>query len=280
MKEIWNDIKSQYRYGDVSQKIILLNLAIFIFSIPLFYQFRMGFFDYPDFLALRSQSATVLYFPWTLLTYSFFHSGIIHLLFNLIFLYSTGNLFFTFFNTKQFLTTYLLGAIFSGVCYVVLQLLLGYDNLLVGASAAILAVFFTVVFYSPLMIIRLPLIGYVKLWHLAMFILLMDVLYFYLGNTGGHIAHLAGVLYGFINVQLLKKGVDISLWFSVKPKQKKHTFKKVYKNESSSTQTNSSGNPQQENQRRLDEILDKISKSGYDSLSKDEKEFLFKQNEK
>lgn len=278
MNEILKDIKEQYQYNDWSQKIIFWNIGLFVLSLPFFYEFKLGFFSFPNFIALNSNPNQFLFFPWTLLSYAFFHSGLGHLLSNMFFLFFAGKLFFTFFNNKQFLTTYFLGAFFAGLIYILCMNVLGIENQLVGASAAILAVFFTVVFYSPLMIVRIPLIGFVKLWYIGAVLLGINLVYFAVENMGGNVAHLAGVLFAFINVQSLKRGVDFSKWFDFSNKKKKSTFKKVYKNGSKPTVITKTESNNDLTQQKIDDILDKISKSGYESLTKEEKEFLFKIN--
>src|SRR5690606_36628839 len=148
---------------------------------------------------------------WTFSTYSFFHGGFWHLVFNMIVLNFSGRLFLTFFTEKQLLGTYTLGVVFSGIIYVLAYSLFPLGNaLLVGASASITAILFATVSYAPLMSIRLLLIGYVKLWHIAAVILVLDILQIGLSNTGGHISHLAGALFGFTFVYFLKKGTDLS----------------------------------------------------------------------
>lgn len=278
MNEIFKDIKEQYRYNDMSQKLIFWNIGLFVVSLPLFYQFKLGYFDFPHFIALNSSTHNFLLFPWTFITYAFFHSGLLHLLSNMLFLFFAGRLYFTFFNTKQFLTTYFLSALFAGIVYVVYQNIFGIENSIVGASAAILGVFFTVVFYSPLMMVRIPLIGNIKLWYIGALILLLNIVYFAVENTGGHVAHLGGIVFAYGNVLFLKRGIDFSKWFNFSNQKKKSTFKKVYKNQTATTTYKNSTFEKDLTQKQIDDILDKISKSGYDSLTKEEKEFLFKIN--
>lgn len=278
MNEIFKDIKEQYRYNDMSQKLIFWNIGLFIISLPFFFQFKLGYFDFPNFIALNSNPNKFLFFPWTFITYAFFHSGLMHLLSNMLFLFFAGRLYFTFFNSKQFLTTYFLSALFAGIVYVVFQNIFGNENIIVGASAAILGIFFTVVFYSPLMVLRIPLLGYIKLWYIGALILLLNIIYFAVENTGGHVAHLAGVVFAYMNVLALKRGNDLSNLFNFSNKKKKSTFKKVYKNQTVKSTIKNTSAEKDVTQKQIDDILDKISKSGYDSLTKEEKEFLFKIN--
>ena len=274
---ILNEIKQQYRIGDVPQKLIFINILLFLLSIVFFFKFRFGIFDYPTWLALSSDYKEAIWFPWTLLTYSFLHSSPFHLLFNLIFLYFISTLFYTYFNTRQFLTVYFLGSVFGGFIYLIYGFLFSHISLIVGASGSVMAVFISVAAYAPNMTIKLPFIGYVKIWHIAVFYIFVDLLYLLSDNTGGHVAHLSGSLFGFVFAILMKRGIDISAIFIFK-KKKNTTFKKVYKNKPVKNYQSVRVSDVNFTQRQIDEILDKISKSGYDSLTKEEKEFLFKEN--
>ncbi|WP_353169075.1 rhomboid family intramembrane serine protease [Flavobacterium sp.] len=271
-----NEIKQQYKTGDVSQKLIFINILVFIIS-ALCFSFVSNQFQYPNWLALSSNYKDVLWFPWTLITYGFLHSDFIHLIFNLLFLYYISTLFYTFFTTRQFLTVYFLGSFFAGLIFVAYGYLFNYTNLIVGASASIMAVFIAVASYAPSYSLRLPLIGYLKIWHLAFFYVFIDIAQLLTENTGGHIAHLSGGFVGFIFAMLMKKGIDISAIFAFKNK-KNDTFKKVYKNKSVKKYQSVRVSDVNFTQRQIDEILEKISKSGYESLTKEEKEFLFAAN--
>lgn len=274
---IFDDLKQQYKIGDVPQKLIFINVLVFLLCIIFFFKFFIGEFQYPTWLALSSDYKEVMYFPWTLLTYSFLHSGPMHLIFNLIFLFLISNLFYTFFNTRQFLTVYFLGSIFAGLVYLLFGYLFNYSGLVVGASGSVMAVFIAVAAFSPNMPIRLPFIGYVKIWHIALFYIFVDSLYLLSENTGGHIVHLSAGAFGFVFAILMKNGIDISKIFVWKQK-KNTTFKKVYKSKPVKKYQSARVKDVNFTQRQIDEILDKISKSGYDSLTKEEKEFLFKEN--
>lgn len=278
MIEIFKDIKEQYRYNDVSQKLIFWNITFFILSLGFFFQFKLGSFSFPNYVALSSNPEHFSFFPWTFITYAFLHADFLHLISNMLFLFFAGRLFFTFFNANQFLATYFFGTIISGIVYALVQHFCFFDNQIVGASGAVLAIFFTVVFYSPLYLVRIPLVGIIKLWHIGFILLMLNLIYFAVENTGGHVAHIAGIGFAYFNVFLLKKGADLSKLVILKKSKKNTTFKKVYK-----TKSKHSSNPQIKEkdivQKQIDDILDKISKSGYDSLTKKEKEFLFKVNQ-
>jgi len=296
---ILDDIKQQYKFGGITQKLIFWNIGLFLVSL-VFYEFSIGRFIYPTWLALSSNAGISFVFPWTFITYSFLHGGALHLIFNLIVLNFAGRLFQTFFSEKQLFGVYILGAIFSGLIYVFSSTFFLQSNaILVGASASIMTILFATVTYAPLMKVRLLLIGYVKLWHIALVFLLVDLLYFrqvinryedvdnILQRLGGRASHLSGALFGFLFVVLLKRGTDVTKiiskitdfvtgFFSKKPKKKYTPFKEVHINKKTTSKT-SPKFEKDKNQQQIDEILDKISRSGYDSLTKEEKDFLFKQ---
>ena len=280
---ILDDLKLQYKTGGMVQKLIFWNIGFFFFSLVFFYSFSAGKFQIPTWIALLSDLGTFIRSPWTLVSFNFFHAGLLHLFFNLMVLHFSGRLFSTYFTDKQLFGVYLLGGIFSGLTFVMSYIFIGKAGLLVGASGAIMAILIATTTYSPFMLLRIPLIGIVKLWHVAFVILFIDLIQLPLENTGGHLAHLGGALFGFIYIKLLQSGTDLTKPFSMfldaianifKPK-KKTPFKKVHRNTTKNV-VNSSASKKDFTQKQIDDILDKISKSGYDSLTKEEKEFLFK----
>lgn len=281
---IIEDIKSQYRTGGIVQKLIFWNIGLYLLSLIFFYNFSFGNFNFPSWLALYSNFDDFIFSPWTLFSYMFLHAGFLHLLFNMMVLHFSGRLFETYFTQKQLFGLYILGGIFSGIAFLVLFLLIGKSSVLVGASGAIMALLIATATYAPFMQIRLMLIGVVKLWQVAFVIVLLDLIQLPLDNSGGHLAHLAGALFGFIYIKMLNSGTDVSKIISsiqeffeniLKPK-KKTPFKKVHKNKAYSNSTSFTKKEKSMDQKKIDDILDRISQSGYDSLTKEEKEFLFK----
>jgi len=284
---IFNEIKQQYTMGGVTEKLIYWNVALFVIPFVVLGVLSLfGIdFSFSKYISLSSNPADLLWKPWSIISYAFFHSGFLHIIFNLIILYFVGRLFLTFFTQKQLLSLYLLGAIFAGFIYILSYLLfpalLNKKAELVGASGAVMTIMFGVSTFAPHMQVRLPLIGNIKLWHIAMFYLIIDLISLSTANTGGHIAHLGGALFGFLFSSQLKKGTDFTNWFSgfldyctnLFSAKKTTPFRKVHKNESYSKPKPVA---KDKSQQQIDEILDKISKSGYESLTKEEKEFLFK----
>jgi membrane associated rhomboid family serine protease len=282
-----NDLKAEYQFGGMEQKLIFWNVGAFIVSIPFYYQFSLGIFEFPLWIKLSANIAQLAMHPWTLVSYGFFHASFFHLFFNMMVLNFSGKLFQTFFTQKQLLGVYVLGLLVSGLGFVLAFSFfnLGLSTGLVGASGAIMAVLAATATYAPTMNIRLLLIGNVKLWQITLVILGIDLMQLFIENTGGHIAHLSGALFGFVYIKLLQQGIDLSKIISgffdtlaqLFGSKKKNTFKKVHR-------TYQKPLPKQatkvvikdKTQQQIDDILDKISQSGYDSLSSDEKEFLFK----
>lgn len=282
---IIDDLKLQYKMGGIAIKLIFWNVVCFLVSLLFFYQFKVGAFDFPTWIALSSDPSNFIVKPWTFLTYAFFHDGFWHLVFNMVVLNFSSTLFLTFFTPKQYLGLYVLSAIFAGIAFVAGYYFLNLSSSIVGASAAIMAVLVATTTYHPLMNLRLLLIGNVKLWHITFVIILIDLMQFRLGNTGGHISHLSGAFFGFIFIKLLQNGIDLSKMVSrildfftnLFKKNAASPFKKVHKNYSKPVEKSTSRIIAKDKaQQQIDEILDKISQSGYDSLTKEEKEFLFK----
>lgn len=280
---IIDDIKLQYKIGGIANRIIYWNVGAFLLSL-VFYNFREMFFSFPDWIALSWNGFTAVKFPWTFITYSFLHDGFWHLFFNMMMLNFASRLFLTFFNPKQLLGLYILSSIFAGIFFIFSFYFTGIKMPLVGASGAVMAILVATTTYQPLMMVRLFLFGNVKLYILTGVILLLFLLQITL-NPGGHTAHFAGAFFGFIYVKLLQSGTDLSTivtktidFFANLFKPKKGTpFKKVHVNTKQPVvKRESKIVTKDKTQQQIDEILDKISKSGYDSLTSDEKEFLFK----
>ena len=288
---IIEDLKLQFKIGDVLTKLLFWNIAFFaipsiIFGILPLFKVNIAYFNY---VSLSSNPNDLLLKPWSIFTYAFCHSSILHILFNLIMLNFAGRLFLIFFNQKQLLSLYFVGSLFAGIVfllsYMFFPALANVNTALVGASASVMALLFATVSYSPLMNIRLILFGNVKLWHIALVLIVIDLFQLPMENTGGHLAHIGGAIFGYIYIRLLKKGTDICNWFtliidafsSIFVKRKSKPFKKVHRTYKAPVEKRVSKIVTKDKvQQQIDEILDKISQSGYDSLSSEEKEFLFK----
>jgi membrane associated rhomboid family serine protease len=285
---IIQDLKLQYKIGSIAQKMIYWNVAFF--AIPSLIFMILGWFapkiDYTYFVSLSSNPLDLLWKPWSLLSYSFFHTGVLHIFFNMMVLNFAGRLFMTYFTSKQFLGLYILSGLFAGLIYLLVFYVLKIDAPILGASAAIMGILVATTTYQPLMELRLLLIGTVKLWHVTAFILFIDLIQLQLENMGGHISHLAGAFFGFIFIKLLQNGTDLSkivsgvigFFSNLFRKSEPKPFRKVHKNYNNKPIEKSVSKivTKDRTQQQIDEILDKISQSGYDCLTKEEKEFLFK----
>jgi|TARA_B110000259_G_C13998325_1_gene395330 membrane associated rhomboid family serine protease len=275
-------LKNKYKTGTIIEKLIYLNIAIFLLTLLItvfqgLYKGEQNFLM--QWFSLDDSTENFLTKPWSILSYGFLHADFLHLIFNMITLYFIGNLFIQYFTEKQALTFYLLGTLFGGLLYVTSQnyfpLFEGRNTTLVGASAGISAIFIGIATYLPNYQIKIRFIGFVKFWHLAAIWLAFDIIGLIGANAGGSFSHLGGSLFGYLYVrQASNKKVNFLSLFSSFFKKKEKPLKTVHKSAKRKQNTVKNSSP---NQQQIDGILDKISKSGYDTLTKTEKEFLFKQ---
>ena len=228
--------------------------------------------------ALSPYFSTLIIKPWTIISYGFLHEGLIHILFNLFILYFIGNLFLDYFNRKQFLVYYFLGVIFGGLVFMLsynyFPALKTRETFLVGASAGVTSIIIGIASLVPNYALRFRFIGDIKLLYIAIILIAIDIIQIPNGNAGGHLAHLGGALIGFLLTTKLNCGKSLILWMEnlLQPKQKS-PLSTIHRREKSSIRKKENSS---DRQKRIDEILDKISKSGYDALSKEEKDFVFK----
>lgn len=284
----------QYKTANIVVKLIVINVLVWIGFMLLEWMLNSGSI-FSQWFSLPTDLSRLLIQPWSLLTYAFLHAGFWHIFWNMLILYWFGQIVLNLFTEKRFLTIYLLGALAGGVLFVLaynlFPVLITSSAYLVGASAAVRAIMIFIAAYTPNTEVRVIFFN-VKLWHIGVFVVLTDLIQIpSSGNAGGLLAHVGGAIFGYVYAQQLSKGNDIGLWwerladgvvnlFKSKPKSaKKANMKTVYKNQASvqkSTYRSGSRVSKNEQQAQIDAILDKISKSGYDSLSKAEKDFLFK----
>lgn len=280
-----DQLKSRYYNGTIVDKLIYINIAVFILTLVIstfqgLYKSDMNWLV--EWFSLDDDYTTLLKKPWSIITYGFLHADFLHILMNLIVLHFMGNLFVDYFTQKQLLSFYVLGTFFGGLLFIFSQnyfpLFDGKSSVLVGASAGISAIFIGIATYIPNYQLKLRFIGFVKLWHLAAFWLALDFIALIGNNAGGHFAHLGGSLFGYLYV-VKASNKEINLFTRIFSlfKKKRKPLKTVYK-----SQTKTSNTPKNTDltQKQIDAILDKISKSGYDTLTKNEKEFLFRQGKK
>lgn len=283
MNNWFDQIKDKYLSGTIVEKIIFINIALFLLTY-LFNTFSFLINVEGNFIiqwfALSPDFDYFITRPWSIITYGFLHSGFFHILFNMLFLYYIGNLFLDFFSKKQFITYYFSGIIFGGIIYLLsYNYFPGLENqqtILVGASAGVIAILVGIASYIPNYELIFRFIGKIKLLYIAIFFVILDVIQIPVGNAGGHLAHLGGAIIGFLLTKYFNHGKNIISWSENLFQQKKDKpLKTVYKNKMTAKHPNPV-----DQQKKIDFILDKISKSGYDTLTKEEKDFLFKVGKK
>ncbi len=246
-----------------------------------------------NYLALPSGLSRLASKPWTLFTYMFLHEGFLHWLFNMIMLYFGGILFTEYLSQRKLLMTYLFGGLAGAVFFVLAFNIfpafaaIRQNSVALGASASILAIIVAISTYVPDYTVHLFLLGKVKLKWIAVAFVLLDLLSIPSNNPGGHIAHLGGALWGFVWALSLRGGNDfLRIFDGIKIPDMDIKRKRYRKFDTSRA---ASGHPitdedynrkRAASQAEIDKILDKISKSGYSSLTKAEKELLFKSSNK
>jgi len=289
---IINELKNSFKQGSLLSRLIYINLAVFVIievlSVFLFL-FNQSSYELIDLVALPAKGSELLSKPWAIITYMFVHSGFIHLIFNLLWLYFGGTIFLKYLNNKQIVSTYILGGLTGGLFYIlafnyfpVFESVLE-QSIAVGSSASVLAILVAIATYVPNYIVNLTFIGRVKLKHIAIISIVLDLILIPQGNAGGHIAHLGGAFYGFYFSRQLLRGKDTSRWFDhlmvylVNLFKPSTPLKTAYKRPKTDDQWRENKSIEQD---KINKILDKIAKSGYDSLNKEEKETLFKASKK
>ena len=292
MSSIIEDIKKNFSSGNALTKLIYINVGVFLL-VQLLYVFSF-LFSLPllaiiDYFSLPANTLILTKKPWSIITYMFLHKGFMHLLFNILWLYFGGQIFLSFFDNKKLTSTYVLGGISGAVLFIIsFNIFPVFENALpnamaLGASASVLAIIMAITTKSPNYIIRLFLIGNVKLKHIAFFSIALDILSIPQGNAGGHIAHLGGAFFGYLYVKQLNSGNDMASGFNkimdyltsilrITPKLKKTYSRKKSDQDFKKEKV--------QEQAKIDKILDKIAKSGYEGLTKQEKDILFKASKK
>lgn len=302
MLEEFKNAFNRPNHGHV--QLIIINVVVFLIMGVLFVFSKISGFDqvfnifYNQF-SIPPQIIDFVQKPWTLLIYSFAHHfdyvrssfDIFHILFNMLALYWFGRVFVEYLGSDKVVAVYLLGALAAGICYLLVFNSIPFFKTqsnfsgMVGASGAVYAIMVAIATLMPNYTFFLLFFGPIKIKYIAGFYIILSFLGSVGSNAGGNIAHLGGALMGFVYIKQLQAGVNWGGWitavldwisglFSSRPKVKVS----YRKNETSNGKmnVNLSGISQQE----IDDILDKISDGGYESLSKEEKEKLFKASKK
>jgi membrane associated rhomboid family serine protease len=244
-----------------------------------------------QYLMLSAEPAKLITRPWTLITYMFVHQNLLHILFNMLWLFWFGKIFLQYLTEKQLLSTYLLGGLAGAVFYLILMNLMPWlsDNLsssMMGASAAIMAVVIAISFYVPDYTIYLLFLGPVKLKYFALFSILLDILMIASYNAGGHIAHIGGALYGYLFILQYRKGKDIGRWLNnflddlVTLLRLRRRLNVSFKKKTRTVSDMEYSHRKATDHKEIDRILDKIAQSGYDNLTRKEKETLFRMSKR
>lgn len=255
----------------------IVYVAVALFGVTYFLagNTNVRFLDYvSEYVAFPAALPKLPFRFYTILTYQFFHNDIFHILFNMLWLFWMGRIFLDFLKPRQFHLVYLTGGVMGAVVYA-----LAYNifpvfapyipaAIIIGSSASVMAIAVATATLVPDYSMSLMFIGNVKLKYLLMAYIVIDLISIASQNPGGSFAHLGGALFGFVYIKLLQGGNDLSAWFERKPTLK------VVKNDKPGAGARNKSN--KVNQKEVDAVLDKVSKSGYDKLSREEKEILFK----
>lgn len=280
-----NQLSSFLKSGSLLSILVIACTAVWV--LTLFFPLADYLYELPSgtsrggwfgWLALSSDWSGLLRRPWTLLTYMFLHDGLWHLLLNMVMLWFGGLMCCRYLGQKRFGWIYFLSGIIGALFYLLVFNLfpVGRNSVstLVGASAAVLGVFIAVAVYVPNqeMAVWPFRNSRIKLKYIAIAFVVIDLLSIPASNAGGHIAHLGGALTGWLYVVALRADIGKLL------KKKPFKTKEAKRNSASARPLSDEeyNRRRARDQKRVDEILDKISRSGYDNLTKEEKEFLFK----
>ena len=292
---IWDEIKSVFRKGSSLTRLIILNIAVFlIISVISIIGFLLMNPDLSNIairlLSVPSSLSTLLYRPWTLITYMFTHKELLHILVNLLWLYWFGKIFLLYLDQKKLVGVYVLGGISGAAMYVLsynifpaFSGIVGESIPLLGASASVMAIVVAIAAYVPDYTVMLFLFGRIKIKYIALVIFILTSVMDFSVNSGGKLAHIGGALFGYLFTYYYKQGSDITRWLNrlidslatlFKPSKR---IRVTYKKPADDIEYNKA---KAEHQNQINSILDKISKGGYDSLTREEKELLFRESQK
>ena len=292
---IRDEIKATFRNGNNLTRLIYINIAFFIIititGVIGFLLVKPEIINQTiRFLSVPSSFQTLLVRPWTLITYMFTHKELLHILVNLLWLYWFGKIFLEYLDQKKLVAVYLLGGIAGAFTYVLsynifpaFQSVAGESIPLLGASASVMAIVVAIAAYVPDYTVYLFLLGRVKIKYIALGIFIFTSVMDFSVNSGGKLAHIGGAVFGYLYILSYRQGRDIGKGINIiidffftlfKPAKK---LKVTYKRPADDYEYNK---VKVDHQKEINKILDKISKGGYDSLTKAEKEILFRESQK
>lgn len=280
--DLWQNIRVRYARFNVMERLIAIMALLFVVPLllnTLLFLFNSSFSNWLTFFELSADINTVLTRPWTIITYGFFHGSLGHIFWNMLLLYIAGGLMLNLFKARLLLNTFFVGIVVGGLIY-----LLSYNifpafqsrsSMLIGSSAGVMAVLVFMASYMPNSPIRVFMFS-VPLKYVALLFIFLDVVQIPTSNAGGHIAHLGGALWGYLYQREFLKGNDIGAWFMRMVDAFTSLFDVSKPKKKTTKRTRSTKTASGVDQKKVDAILDKIAASGYESLTKAEKEYLFR----
>jgi membrane associated rhomboid family serine protease len=291
---IWDEIKKTFRNRSRLTMLIYINIAVFLLiSIGSIAGYLLNnqtlSLKILNLFSVPSSIKALLLRPWTIITYMFTHKDILHILFNMLWLYWFGIIFLEYLDQKKLVAVYILGGISGAVVYIISFNIFPVFNQVVaesvaiGASASVMAVVVAIAAYVPDYSVNLFLLGRLKIKYVALAIFILTSVMDFSVNSGGKLAHIGGALFGYLYAVRLRRGHDLGTGLNkiidffathFKPRKK---FRVTYKKRATDYDYNKA---RVDHQERINKILDKISKGGYDSLTKEEKDLLFSESQK
>lgn len=291
---IWDNIKRTFRRGSSLTRLIYINIAVFLFiSIGSIVGYLLNnqslSLNILNLFSVPSSIKALLLRPWTLITYMFTHKDILHILFNMLWLYWFGIIFLEYLDQKKLVAVYLLGGISGAIVYIISFNIFPVFNqvvaesMAIGASASVIAIVVAIAAYVPDYSINLFLLGRIKIKYVALAIFILTSVMDFSVNSGGKLAHIGGALFGYLYTVSLRRGHDLGRGLNkiidffvtlFKPRKK---LKVTYKKRTTDYEYNKA---RADHQEQINKILDKISKGGYDCLTKEEKDLLFKESQR
>jgi membrane associated rhomboid family serine protease len=308
-QSILDDVKREFRYGNMVTRLIILNALVFVgVNIVLIllkiFASSVSFIgtDFIQFFSMPTDALYLITHPWTIVTAGFMHQEFGHILWNMLAFYWFGRIVGDLLGNHRVLPLYLLSVIFANIVFFTIANLFPMGGYALGASGAVMAMIACAAYVAPDYIFNVLLVGPIKLKYIALVLIFLDIIAISNNyNAGGSVAHLGGAAFGVLYASQLRKGIDlgkpinrfidfISGLFSKQPKKTFNHQKgeKTYTNtqsEKTGFNTSTKGNAKSDTnggspQEKLDLILDKIKEKGYESLTKEEKEFLFNASKK
>ena len=308
----FDEVNRRFKAGSMLTRIIYINIAVFVVLRIVgvfFFLFGVDSSLVLNWLTVHSDLSVQKYLPWTVITYAFTHYSLLHILFNMLWLYWMGRIFMDYFNAKQFTALYVLGALGGVALYLVaMNVLPAFSDIkgdiMLGASASVLAITVAMGVYAPIYKMNLLFLGSISLKWMVLVTVVLDFMSLDGGNAGGHVAHLGGACVGVLFALMMKRGHDITSplnaivdWVvSLFKRRKKPSVGgpvggKAYtqtgtaqqrttaQSSSSSTagtsRTGSTNASRTASEKELDEVLAKLKRSGYGALTEEERNLLF-----